>query len=57
MPGQADACSGVIRKPKMTLDNPYNCLVLFTRCESVCPSGAITLPSRDAFEHFVGYVD
>ncbi|NTW82067.1 MAG: ferredoxin family protein [Chlorobiaceae bacterium] len=56
-PGQADLASEVVRKPKMTVANPYNCVVLCTRCEPVCPSGAITLPRRKAFEHFVGYVD
>ncbi|NTV20866.1 MAG: 4Fe-4S ferredoxin [Chlorobium limicola] len=54
-PGPSDP-SGVCR-PKMTVANPFNCIVLCTRCEPVCPSGAITLPRPEDFERFVEYVD
>jgi NAD-dependent dihydropyrimidine dehydrogenase PreA subunit len=44
-------------RPKMTVAKPFNCIVLCTRCEPVCPSGAITLPRSEDFERFVEYVD
>lgn len=56
-PRAVDEGDGVVRRPKMTVANPYNCLVLCTRCEPVCPSGAITLPRPEDFERFVEYVD
>jgi NAD-dependent dihydropyrimidine dehydrogenase PreA subunit len=56
-PGPADEGDGVVRRPKMTVANPYNCFVLCTRCEPVCPFGAITLPPSEDFKRFVEYVD
>jgi NAD-dependent dihydropyrimidine dehydrogenase PreA subunit len=48
--------SGILR-PRMRVVNPYNCIVLCTRCLPVCPSGAITLPGKEDFERYVEYVD
>lgn len=31
---------------KPIVKNPYNCVVLCTGCDSVCPSGAISHPSK-----------
>jgi NAD-dependent dihydropyrimidine dehydrogenase PreA subunit len=56
-PGLPDPDSSVVRRPGMSVANPYNCLVLCTRCDSVCPSGAITLPLTQDFKHFVEYLD
>lgn len=56
-PGQPDPDQGVVRRPKMSVANPYNCQVLCTRCEPVCPSGAITLPPVAEFEKYVEYVE
>jgi NAD-dependent dihydropyrimidine dehydrogenase PreA subunit len=55
--GQPDVEATVVRRPKMQVENPYNCIVLCTRCEPVCPSGAITLPDPGEFEKFVEYVE
>jgi NAD-dependent dihydropyrimidine dehydrogenase PreA subunit len=55
--GQCDTDVTVVRRPKMQVANPYNCIVLCTRCEPVCPSGAITLPQVAEFEKFVEYVE
>ncbi len=55
--GSAEENAVVIKRPKMQVANPMNCLVLCTRCEPVCPSGAITLPDPADFERFVEYVD
>ncbi|TCD48019.1 4Fe-4S binding protein [Chlorobium sp. N1] len=44
-------------RPKMTVANPFNCVVLCTRCVPRCPSGAITLPEAADFEHFVELVN
>ncbi len=56
-PEPPDIDDGVVRKPKMRVAKPYNCLVLCTRCEPVCPSGAITLPSPSDFEKYVEYIE
>lgn len=56
-PGSAEQDAVVVKRPKMQVSNPMNCLVLCTRCEPVCPSGAITLPDPREFECFVEYVD
>jgi NAD-dependent dihydropyrimidine dehydrogenase PreA subunit len=55
--GLPDPEQTVVKKPKMTVANPYNCQVLCTRCIPVCPSGAITLPSPGEFEKYVEYVE
>jgi len=46
-----------IKRAKMTVGKPYNCMVQCTRCQPVCTAGAITLPDPAAFERFVEYVD
>ncbi len=46
-----------VKRAKMTVANPYNCIVQCTRCEPVCPSGAISLPPQKDFDHLVVYVD
>jgi NAD-dependent dihydropyrimidine dehydrogenase PreA subunit len=46
-----------VKRARMTVANPLNCIVLCTRCEPVCPSGAITLPRPEDFGRFVEYVD
>ena len=33
-------------KKRPVVKNPYNCVVLCTGCESQCPAGAITHPSK-----------
>ena len=53
----ADTESSAVLRPKMLVANPYNCMVLCTRCEPVCPSGAITLPACKEFEKYVEIVD
>lgn len=55
--GLPDADAEVVRRPKMQVANPYRCLVLCTRCEPVCPSGAITLPDIGEFGKYVEYVE
>ncbi len=52
-----DADATVVRRPKMQVANPYQCIVLCTRCEPVCPSGAITLPDPVAFGKYVELID
>lgn len=56
-PGAQDTGSAVLLRPRMRVANPMNCIVLCTRCEPVCPSGAITLPLAADFERFVEYVE
>jgi NAD-dependent dihydropyrimidine dehydrogenase PreA subunit len=34
-------------KERIVVKNPYNCVVLCTGCESQCPSGAISHPSKE----------
>lgn len=46
-----------IHRPKLVVANPYNCLVLCTRCVPICTSGAITLPDKADFEKYVEYLD
>jgi NAD-dependent dihydropyrimidine dehydrogenase PreA subunit len=46
-----------IHRPKLVVAHPYNCLVLCNRCVPICTSGAIVLPKKEDFEHFVEYVD
>jgi NAD-dependent dihydropyrimidine dehydrogenase PreA subunit len=46
-----------VKRAKMTVVNPYSCIVQCTRCEPVCPTGAISLPLQKDFEHVVEYVD
>jgi NAD-dependent dihydropyrimidine dehydrogenase PreA subunit len=55
--GPPDNGSTAVLRPRMRVMNPYNCQVLCTRCEPVCPTGAITLPRPGDFERFVEYVD
>ncbi|MEI6846729.1 MAG: 4Fe-4S dicluster domain-containing protein [Chlorobiaceae bacterium] len=45
-----------VQRPKMTVSNPDNCIVLCTRCQPRCTAGAITLPRPEDFERFVEYV-
>jgi NAD-dependent dihydropyrimidine dehydrogenase PreA subunit len=35
-------------KKKPAAKNPYNCVVLCTGCDSMCPAGAISHPSKRA---------
>ncbi len=46
-----------ICRPKLIVGHPYKCLVLCNRCVPICTSGAIILPPKEDFEHFVEYVD
>ena len=46
-----------IQRPKLIVAHPYNCLVLCNRCVPICTSGAIILPPKEDFEHFVEYID
>jgi len=46
-----------VQRPKLVVANPYNCLVLCNRCVPICTSGAIVLPRKEDFEHFVEYVE
>ncbi len=46
-----------VKRAKMTVANPYNCVVQCARCEPVCPSGAISLPIKKDFDQFVEFVD
>ena len=46
-----------IHRPKLIVAYPLKCLVLCTRCVPVCTSGAIVLPPKEEFEHFVEYLD
>jgi NAD-dependent dihydropyrimidine dehydrogenase PreA subunit len=46
-----------IHRPKLIVAHPYNCLVLCNRCVPICTSGAIILPPKEEFEHFVEYID
>lgn len=55
--GSAEENAAVVKRPKMTVANPMNCLVLCTRCLPICPSSAITLPNPVDFEQYVEYVD
>jgi NAD-dependent dihydropyrimidine dehydrogenase PreA subunit len=57
VPGPPETSGGAELRPRMRVANPFNCLVLCTRCEPVCPSGAITLPPAGEFEKFVEYVE
>ena len=54
-PGPPDP-TGVCR-PKLIVAHPYKCLVLCNRCVPICTSGAIILPPKEMFEHFVEYLD
>ncbi|MEI6639917.1 MAG: ferredoxin family protein [Chlorobium sp.] len=46
-----------ICRPKLIVAHPYKCLVLCNRCVPICTSGAIVLPPKEKFEHFVEYLD
>ncbi len=46
-----------IHRPKLIVGHPYKCLVLCDRCVPICTSGAIVLPPKEKFEHFVEYID
>ncbi|MEI7824088.1 MAG: ferredoxin family protein [Chlorobiaceae bacterium] len=46
-----------ICRPKLIVAHPYKCLVLCNRCVPICTSGAIILPPKEEFEHFVEYLD
>ena len=46
-----------ICRPKLIVAQPYKCLVLCNRCVPICTSGAIVLPPKEEFEHFVEYRD
>ena len=46
-----------ICRPKLIVAHPFNCLVLCNRCVPICTSGAIILPPKEEFEHFVEYID
>ncbi|MFZ4802396.1 MAG: 4Fe-4S dicluster domain-containing protein [Chlorobium sp.] len=46
-----------ICRPKLIVAHPYKCLVLCNRCVPICTSGAIVLPPKEKFEHFVEYMD
>ncbi|MEI7748784.1 MAG: ferredoxin family protein [Chlorobiaceae bacterium] len=46
-----------ICRPKLIVAHPYKCLVLCNRCVPICTSGAIVLPPKEKFEHFVEYRD
>jgi NAD-dependent dihydropyrimidine dehydrogenase PreA subunit len=46
-----------ICRPKLIVAHPFKCLVLCTRCVPICTSGAIILPPKEEFEHFVEYID
>ncbi len=46
-----------IHRPKLIVAHPYHCLVLCSRCLPICTSGAIVLPPKKEFEHFVEYLD
>ncbi len=35
-------------KKRSVVKNPYNCVVLCTGCDSICPVGAIKHPSKNA---------
>ena len=48
--------TGVCR-PKLIVGHPFKCLVLCNRCVPICTSGAIKLPPKEEFEHFVEYLD
>ena len=54
-PGAPDP-TGICR-PKLIVAHPYKCLVLCTRCVPICTSGAIILPPKEEFEHFIEYID
>ncbi len=46
-----------VKRARMTVANPYNCVVQCSRCQPVCPAGAISLPVTKDFDQFVEYVD
>jgi NAD-dependent dihydropyrimidine dehydrogenase PreA subunit len=46
-----------ICRPKLIVAHPFKCLVLCNRCVPICTSGAIILPPKEEFEHFVEYID
>ena len=46
-----------ICRPKLIVAHPYKCLVLCNRCVPICTSGAIILPPKEEFEHFIEYID
>ncbi|MBV5302837.1 MAG: ferredoxin family protein [Chlorobium sp.] len=46
-----------VKRAKMTVSNPYNCVVQCNRCQPLCPSGAISLPVTKDFDQFVEFVD
>jgi NAD-dependent dihydropyrimidine dehydrogenase PreA subunit len=45
-----------VKRARMTVANPYNCVVQCSRCQPVCPSGAISLPLIEDFDQYVEYV-
>ncbi|ACD90078.1 4Fe-4S ferredoxin iron-sulfur binding domain protein [Chlorobium limicola DSM 245] len=48
---------GLRCRPKMTVAEPYRCIVLCSACERICAAGAISFPPSEAFEHLVEYTD
>lgn len=55
--GPPDPDPESVRRPKLVVAHPCNCLVLCTRCVPICTSGAIVMPRKEDFEHYVEYVD
>jgi NAD-dependent dihydropyrimidine dehydrogenase PreA subunit len=40
-------------KQTSVVKNPYNCVVLCTGCDDVCPEGAISHPSKEEARHTI----
>jgi len=53
----AKAEEGLRRRPKMTVANPYSCIVLCSACVKICAAGAICFPDKKDFERYVEYLD
>jgi NAD-dependent dihydropyrimidine dehydrogenase PreA subunit len=43
-------------KKKPIVSNPNNCVVLCSGCDSICPHGAITHPSKKATQEIIRYL-
>ncbi len=48
---------GLRRRPKMTVANPYRCIVLCSACEQTCATGAISFPDKKEFRQYAEYLD
>lgn len=41
---------------KIVVREPYNCVLLCSKCMRQCPYGAITFPDKNEYRHYIVYI-